>query len=447
MKKLLVVLIALMLILTQACAEDTSKLELARVEDTVIFKAQADEIMPSFVSYNYVSTETDYQTVVEYLVQQEVMRRKIADMKFNEFSQEELDSITKDAEAELNSYIENYIEQNISEDTQEARDKAHTQAEEFFTTHGLTLDVLVDSVKQRESFNKMTEYLLAGYAPTEQEVQQIFETVGQQYQEQYANNIPLFEGMTTYYGQPKWYTPEGYRGIIHILIKVDEDILEQYMAMQAAYEEQQNSAGNDSAEEPNKQNDSAVVTEPVTLEQVEVAKQAVLDSKKDIIDTIYDRLADGESFEKLIEEFGSDPGMLNTDNLRDGYPVHKESIVYDPAFTSAAFSDRMNRVGDVSEPSVGSFGVHILKYQRDVPSGLIMTDAIYSQISEALLIQKETEVLDSALSGWMAEMNINYNDANIELATKEAHERITKEQSDDKSEAPLEAVPAESEGN
>ena len=42
-------------------------------------------------------------------------------------------------------------------------------------------------------------------------------------------------------------------------------------------------------------------------------------------------------------------------------------------------------------------------------------------------------------------MNINYNDANIELATKEAHERITKEQSDDKSEAPLEAVPAESE--
>ena len=43
--------------------------------------------------------------------------------------------------------------------------------------------------------------------------------------------------------------------------------------------------------------------------------------------------------------------MLNTDNLRDGYPVHKESIVYDPAFTSAAFSDRMNRVGDVSNPS------------------------------------------------------------------------------------------------
>jgi parvulin-like peptidyl-prolyl isomerase len=121
--------------------------------------------------------------------------------------------------------------------------------------------------------------------------------------------------------------------------------------------------------------------------------------------------------------------------------------VYDPAFTTAAFSNRMNEVGDVSEPSVGSFGIHIVKYQRDVPSGLIMTDAIYSQISEALLIQKETEVLDSALSGWMAEMSISYNDANIALATQEAHERISKEQSEDKSEAPLEAVPIESEGN
>jgi len=447
MKRLSAVLIAIVLIITLAYAEEPSKRELARVEDTVIYQAQADEIMPSFVSYNYVSTETDYQTVVEYLVQQEVMRRKIADMKFNEFSQEELDAITKDAEAELNSYIENYIKQNISEDTQEARDKARTQAEEFFTTHGLSLDVLIDSMKQRESFNKMAEYLLAGYAPTEQEVQQVFETVGQQYKEQYENNISLFEGMTTYYGQPKWYTPEGYRGIIHILIKVDEDILEQYMAMQAAYEEQQNSAGGDDTTKTSEQDDSAVVTEPVTLEQVEVAKQAVLDSKKDIIDTIYDRLADGESFEKLIEEFGSDPGMLNADNLRDGYPVHKDSIVYDPAFTTAAFSERMKEVGDVSEPSVGSFGIHIVKYQRDVPSGLIMTDAIYSQISEALLIQKETEVLDSALSGWMAEMNISYNDANIALATQEAQDRISKEQSEDKSEAPLEAVPAESEGN
>ncbi len=452
MRKLTTILLALLLAFSLVSAEEQPGRVLATVEDTEIYQSQADDIMPVFVDYNYVNTESDYQTVVKYLVQQEIMRRKIADMKFDQFTPEELESMQGDAEDEWEKYLEAYVSQNISEDTQEARDAARVRAEEYFTTNGLTQDALLENIKATESVNKMRDYLLGGYNPTDQEIEELFQTVGQQYKEQYENNIPMYETMTSYYNQPSWYTPEGYRGIIHILVKVDEDILEHYMAMQAAYEEQHSENADDSeakdsgadAEGDGEAAENAV-TEPVTLEEIEEAKQAVLNSQKEVIDTIYDRLADGESFEKLIEEFGTDPGMMNADTVRDGYPVHKESIIYDPAFTRAAFSEKMKEVGDVSDPAVGSFGIHILKYQRDVPSGLIMTDAIHEEISGALIMQKESEVFNQALTSWESALNVSYNEENIELATKEAEERIAQQEQAEKDDETLEAVSPDAE--
>ena len=34
----------------------------------------------------------------------------------------------------------------------------------------------------------------------------------------------------------------------------------------------------------------------------------------------------------------------------------------------------MEKIGDISEPVVGSYGVHILQYVRDVPSGAVELD-------------------------------------------------------------------------
>lgn len=452
MRKLTTLLLVLLMMVNAALAEETTSRVLATVEDTQIYQSQADEIMPAFVDYNYINTESDYNTVVKYLVQEEIMRRKIADMKFDQFSPEELEAMQEDAKNEWENFLSMYVAQNISEDTQEAKDAARQRAEEYLVANGLSQEKILESIKHNESINKMRDYLLGGYSPTDQEIEELFKTVGEQYKEQYENNIPMYETMTTYYGQPSWYTPEGYRGIIHILIKVDEDVLEHYIAMQAAYEEQHREENAENAEEADGEQEEEtadVVTEPVLLEQIEEARQAVLDSQKETIDKIYDRLADGESFEKLIEEFGQDPGMLNADTVRDGYPVHKESIIYDPAFTKAAFSEKMNEVGDVSDPVVGSFGIHILKYQRDVPSGLIMTDAIHEEISNVLIMQKENEVFSQALASWESTLNISYNEENIELATKEAEARMAQEDKSGKKDEDLEAVSpeAEPEGN
>jgi hypothetical protein len=417
---------------------------LATVDNTQILQSQADSLMPTFVSYQYVSSETDYQTVVNYLVQQEVLRRKIIDMKFDQFTPEEETALRNDAQKELDGYLDQYVQYYLAEDTEEARAQTRQQAEEFYASRGVNLDVIVENNKYSAGVDRMREYLMGGYAPTDAEIQDVFNTVGQQYVEQYQGNVSLYEGMTQYYGQTSWYTPEGYRGIVHILLSVEPEVLEQYTAMQAAYEEQQQPApeGEAAAEEPAEE---SVVTEPVTLEQVEQAKQAVLDSRKAVIDEIYDRLANGESFENLIVEFGEDPGMQDETNLQNGYMVHKDSILWDPAFTAGAFSDRMQKVGDYSDPVVGSHGIHILKYLRDVPSGLLMTDAIHDEIALYLTQNKENEVFDQAFKSWEETIAITYDTASIEQASKEAAERIAAQEAEEAEAASpaLEAVPSE----
>ena len=171
----------------------------------------------------------------------------------------------------------------------------------------------------------------------------------------------------------------------------------------------------------------------------------MLDSRKVVIDEIYDRLVNGESFENLIVEFGEDPGMQDETNLQNGYMVHKDSILWDPAFTAGAFSDRMQKVGDYSDPVVGSHGIHILKYLRDVPSGLLMTDAIHDEIALYLTQNKENEVFDQAFKSWEETIAITYDTASIEQASKEAAERIAAQEAEEaETAAPaLEAVPSE----
>ena len=424
MKKIAALMLAAMMLLSTAMAQETADPVLATVEDTQILQSQADALMPSFVSYEYVSSEADYQTVVTYLVQQELLKRKVADMQFDQFTAEEQSAIRNDAQLEWEKALEEYVNYYLAEDTDEGRAAVRKQAEDFYAANGLSAEVMYQNLLYGASADKMTDYLVGGYEPTEEEIQKVFQEVGAQYQAQYENDIASYEYMTQYYGQESWYTPAGYRGIIHILVKADAAIMEQYTAMQAAYEDQHADTAEEAAAGTVEPTEQPVVTEPVTLEQVEEARQMVLASQKTKLGEIDMRLENGESFESLIAEYGEDPGMEDPANLANGYLVHADSIVWDPAFVSAAFSDRMLKVGDVSDPVVGTNGIHILYYLRDVPSGLVLTDAIRTEIADYLKTTKENDAFTQAFASWGTEMKVTYNDANILAASRAAQERL-----------------------
>ncbi len=439
-KKLLALLAALVLALSSASALAEQPAEdpvMATFNGENILKSEVDEVLPQLSGY--MSDATDYRYAAEFLVQQRILARKIEEMGFNTFSAEEEAAFASEAESQWNEGIESYVSYYLAEDTEEARAQLKTQAEEFYTQQGLTLESLKDNLRQSAAVDRMSAYLVGDYEPSEEEIQSVFQQFGQSYQQNYENNIAAYEYNTYYYQQPSWYTPEGYRGIIHILLKPDAEALENYSTLTSRYEEQQSNAGSESAQ--TEAQDEAVAAEaeaeetegtaeptaaptetpaPVTPEQIEQARQAVLDSVKAATDDIYARLASGESFESLIAQYGEDPGMQDETTLAEGYSVHRESVVWDPAFTAAAFSDKMVQVGDVSDPVIGSYGVHILKYLRDVPSGLIMTDSIRADIVDYLKAVRQNSAMTDALADWASQYDITYNEENIQAAIADA---------------------------
>ena len=202
-------------------------------------------------------------------------------------------------------------------------------------------------------------------------------------------NVAMYE-MYQQYGQESWYKPEGFRGITHILLEVDEALLTAYTEKKAMLEEE-------GAE--------------VTQADVDAAFDAVIASRQADIDAIYSRLENGEAFETLIAEFGTDPGMQNAEYLKNGYEVHQDSLMYDMAFTNGAFSEKMQKVGDVSDPVVGSYGIHILYYLRDVEGGNVeMTEEIRAEIEGYLTSAKQSDALNTVMDEWIAACEVVRNE-------------------------------------
>ncbi|NLD33502.1 MAG: hypothetical protein GX653_01165 [Clostridiales bacterium] len=420
---------------------------LATFNGTEILKTEVDAILPQIT--NYITDATDYRQATEFVVQQHMLQQKIKDLQFDQFTPEEEASFKAEAQAQWNEGIESYVSYYLAEDTEEARAQLRQQAEEFYAGQNYTLEVLESNFRQRASIDRLTAHLVGDYQPKEEEVQAAFQQFGAAYQGNYENNIMAYEYNTYFNQQPSWYTPEGYRGIIHILLQPDPELMETYNRLQSTYEEQQSDQGSeqtaaDPADQPAEPAAATPVpAEPVTQQMVDDARQAAINSRKADIDAILDRLSKGEAFENLIKEYGQDPGMQDEQNLANGYNVHRESVIWDPVFTAAAFSDKVQQVGDVSDPVLGTSGIHILKYLRDVPSGLIMTDAIRAEITDYLRATKENAAFTEALSTWQQEYTIVYNEEAIQAATDEAK---AAEPADDQPEPEgLQAVPEGSE--
>ncbi len=379
-------------------AEDAA---LATVNGQTITYAQARAALYNLYDNGYVENETDYDTAIEYLIRNAVLEKKIKELGLDQFTAEEEEAFQADAKQQWEEAIQSYVSYFLSEDTEEARAQAREDGEAYLTSMGYSVEALADELRQDASYDLLEKKMLEGkdLTVTADEIRQLFEAYAAQEKEQYEGNVPLYEMYKTYYGYDTWFTPEGFRGIIHILLSVDEELLTAYQNAQAAYE--------DSVTEAAPDGDAGL------LAARDAALAAVLDSKKTEIDDIYARLAQGESFESLIAAYGEDPGMQNEETLREGYAVHPESIVWDAAFTAGAFSEKMQRPGDTSDPVIGSHGIHILHYLKDIPGGYVeLSDEISASIEEYLVSQKSNEVFNEALSQWMSESEITYdNDA------------------------------------
>ena len=355
-----------------------------------------------------------------------LIRQKAAELGLDTFTDEEKAEWEKAAKDTWEQAVESYMQGVTDESTEDEKAAAYADAVAALMTDGYEensyIEGYIDSEISNLLINRLMDYVSKGITVEDDEVQAYFNELVEEDKTNYGNDISTYEFYTQYYGQPSYYTPEGYRGINHILLKVDENLLNTWKDLTARYEEQKEAektpeetiapvdaeSGADESTEP--AGTPEPTSEPVTEEMIEAAKQAILDSAKPTVDEIMAKLKDGASFDELILEYGTDPGMQDEATRTSGYAVHKDSIIWDPAFTAGAVA--LEKVGDVSEPILGQYGIHILHYLRDIPGGAVeLTEEMKNAFHDELLEQKRNEALNAALDKWMEEAAIVYTEA------------------------------------
>ncbi len=377
-----------------------------------LLKSDFDETATLLEENGYSS---DYVTVYNYLKQAELFEYAFGKYGLNQFTQEQKDAFLTQAQDLLEENIRSYMDYFKTSETPTDAELAElrSQAEAYFSAQGFTPEELAKSLETSACYDALEIYLTETYQMnvTPEEVAETFAALAQDDRQRYEGQVPMYEFYTQYYGQESYYVPEGYRGVLQILLDVDDALLEEYTTKQAALEEQMSGEEEAQTQDAGTEEATQAPAEtpvPVTQEDVERAREAILAASKETIDEIKTRLANGEAFIDLIPEYNIDPGMQQESYLRDGYLVHKDSVLYDPAFVSAAFDKNMNQVGDVSDPAVGSYGIYIVYYLRDAGGQVEMTDEIANQLSQDLLSNKLNAKYVELLGEWEAESEIQY---------------------------------------
>lgn len=381
--------------------------------------------------YDLTGQESVLQSIaMDWAVTDVLFRQKAVEFKIDQFTAEEESEFQNEAKTTWDNYLNQQATSYLTSEspTDEEKANARKQAEDSMAQSGLTeekaMEELVANFRDQKIQERMIDLLTKDNpAYTDGEVQTEYQARVDADKVSYANDVGNYEYATQYSGQQAWYIPEGMRGISHILLSVDSTLMDNYKAIQAQLEEQNDdtvdvadtaadATATPTAEATATPDPAATATPaPVTETDLEAAKQAILDSVKDKTEAIKTRYAAGEGFAALIAEFGTDPGMNAEPAKTEGYSVHKDSILYDSAFVAAAFAPEMQKVGDISLPVVSRFGVHILCYTRDVPGGPVaLTDDLKASLRADMEQSRNSDALPKAMQEWKDAAKIDYTD-------------------------------------
>lgn len=473
MKKILSLLLCLCLLFSAAAlAEDTAAAELqdtdvlATVNGTELTWADVAPVYDSLVSsYGNYYDLTDSANVelfravaMQNKINEVIMQAKIAELGIA-LTDEEAAAAEEDAQSDWDNAISSYISQQHSdltdESSQEDKDAANAEAVQYFNDLGYSPESLKENYKQYALYDKLEATIVQDVTVTDEEVEALYQELVESDRTLYENDIAAYvdynnyvDQMATYamyYGTDSsmdyaWYRPAGFRAVKHILLPVDDELMQTYQDLQARLEEQVESAteGDEESAAAAEETADAEATaepteEPVTQEQVDEAKAAILASIADKIDEIYAKIEEGVDFDELIAEYGvnedgtaSDPGMTSEPYKTSGYEVSSASTNYVAPFVEAAFS--VDNVGDVSAPYISSYGVHIVKYIADIPAGPIeMTEAQREAKRTELLTSKQNELYTATMDQWNQEADITYTGLTPSYADIEAREAAAAE--------------------
>jgi len=439
LRKIVALLMCLCMLLgMSAVAEETTAPELTA--DTVVATLGGENLLWSDVEVSYNSLVNQYgayydmadpanvqlfqAVALDNALIEKLLNQKAVEMGVSELSAEEIAEAENAAQVDWSVAVDDYIAYFYPDMTADSgADEiaaAEAEAAAYYAEGGYDLETLTEEYKKYMVLDKVQSAIIQDAAVTDEDVENLYQQLVAADKELYENDVAAYmaynsqvDMMAMYaamYGSENemdyaWYKPEGFRAVRHILLPIDEELMNTYTDLQARYEEQQVVS---EEEEPD------TTEAPVTLEQVNEAKAAIFASVADKIKEINQKHVDGVDFDELIAAYGvdangnpSDPGM----NSNPYYEVCAASdSVYVAEFVEASMS--IPEVGGISAPYLSSFGIHIVKYLHDIPGGPVEMTAAQREAKRAqLLYEKQNELYSAAVDQWMAEAQVEYTGA------------------------------------
>lgn len=399
--------------LTQPAAEQLELLPddkvIATVNGVNVVALDANQLysamLQQYAMYGFDTKKIEFQKNIynsakESAIQKSVILQKATELGLDKLTDEEKKALEDKANSTYEELLKALTAQLGLKDTSTAEEKAKitADAEKKLVEFKYTKDKILENEILNKTLKNVEAYLSKYIVVSEEEVKSKYDELVANDKAKFETNIQAFETNNSR-GVKTWFVPEGFKGIKHILLSVDEPLLSKVKELSAKLEESSNThnqeaqATNAPTEEPKE------TSAPVTQADLDAANKAVLDSVKTKTDEIYKKFKEGTKFDDLVVEYGTDPGMKQEPYKTKGYLVNKDSVVYDPAFTNAAAE--LQSIGSISQPIIGMYGVHILYYDSDIKSGAAeLNDENKTFIENQLLNEKKTKAVTSGIDEW-----------------------------------------------
>lgn len=404
MKKAILALMLVCMMLLSGCAlikQDEAVLNkkvVLSVDDTTFTRAEVGSqlenelyqmaYMYSMFGYSYDPTDAairaeTLETVLTNLTESAVTDAKAKELGMYEFTDEEKATIAENAQADYDSYIESYVSYYTDETKTEEELKA--EAEEYMVANGINMEELTKSNEYSMSQDKLRNSIIEGIAPTEDDVQTLFDEKVASAKTNYESNLSSY-GNAKNNGTTVYYTPAGYRIVKQILIKYNQEDLDAITALQ---------------------NEITAATDVDTLtalnEKLEAAENAAAEAIADKVAEVTAKIDAGEDFDALVAQYNEDTGMPEIGYyLCDGYAYFVES------FTNAGMA--LEAIGDVSEPTKSNYGLHILKYEADVEEGPVDIAEVHDTLYNSALTEAQDEAYEAQVAEWVGAAKVVRDD-------------------------------------
>lgn len=361
---------------------------------------------------------------VQLLTENAVMEQKIQELGLDQLTAEEEAQVQADADETWQTYYDSTKTFYFSDTELEGEELEAAILEEMTALGYPTKESIQESARTTLEQEKLRSEAIKDVAVTQQELEDAYNANVESARSSYETSLSSY-GTDVNNGSTIYYVPAGYRFVKNILIKLNDDdstaiseLNSQLTSKQSELATAQSSLsalGDDASaddEETALNRETLTATEKqltgditALTKQLNEKTEEAYAAIQPVVDEVLAKLAAGEDFDALMEEYGQDTGMQSSPAKENGYPVCAESTNWVQEFTDAAMA--LAQVGDTSAEGLRtSYGIHILKYVSDSVEGEVGLDAVRDTLEADLLSEKQDETYSATLDQWIADANV-----------------------------------------